>query len=57
MSAEKEKSAAIITVKDAPGMTRKGRQQIAAWMRKQADFVESEGHSLAKRFTARYIYR
>lgn len=51
------KSAAIITVHDAPAMTAKGRRQIAAWMRKQADFLELDGKALAKRFTARYQYK
>lgn len=51
-----EKSAAIITIHDAPNMTAKGRRQIAAWMRRQADFLEGHGKLLAKRFTARYRY-
>jgi hypothetical protein len=52
-----EKSAAIITVKDAPEMTKRGRRQVASWMRKQADFLEFEGKAFSKRFTARYLYR
>jgi hypothetical protein len=52
-----EKSAAIITIKDAPEMTKRGRRQIAEWMRKQADFLEFEGKAFSKRFTARYLYR
>jgi hypothetical protein len=52
-----EKSAAIITIKDAPSMSKKGRRQIAAWMRRQATFLEESGHVLSSRFTARYLYR
>jgi hypothetical protein len=50
------KSAAILTVKDAPAMTKRGRRAIANWLRKQADFLEHDGKALAKRFTARYLY-
>jgi hypothetical protein len=52
-----EKSAAVITIKDAPEMTKAGRRKIAAWMRQQADFLEFEGKAFSKRFTARYLYR
>lgn len=51
------KSAAILTVKDAPIMTKRGRKQIAAWLRRQAKFLESHGPEFASRFTARYLYR
>lgn len=51
----KEKSAAIITVRDADNMTTKGRKAIAAWMRQQADFLEQHGKEFSKRFTARYL--
>jgi hypothetical protein len=50
------KSAAILTVKDAPAMTRRGRKAIANWLRKQAAFIETDGKCLAKRFIARYLY-
>lgn len=53
----KEKRAAILTVFDAPVMTKRGRKRIAAWLRKQAEFLEHEGHVYAKRFTARYLYK
>lgn len=52
-----EKRAAILTIFDAPAMTKRGRKQIAAWMRKQADFLEKHGQEYAKRFTARYLYK
>lgn len=53
----KDKAAAIITVKDAPAMTKRGRKQIAQWLRRQATFVERYGSELSTRFTARYLYR
>lgn len=56
MEKPKEKRAAILTVFEAPDMTKRGRRQIATWLRKQAEFLEREGQHYAKRFTARYIY-
>jgi hypothetical protein len=53
----KEKSAAILTIKDAPQMSAKGRKQIAAWLRRQAQFLEGHGPEFANRFTARYMCR
>lgn len=51
----KERRAAIITIFDARFMTKRGRRQIAAWMRRQADSLEEHGTNYAKRFTARYL--
>jgi len=51
-----EKSAAIVTIKDAPNMTKKGRKAIAEWLRQQASFLEQDGQRFSKRFTARYLY-
>ena len=51
-----EKSAAILTIKDAPKMTASGRRAVAQWLRKQAKFLEKDGSGFAKRFTARYLY-
>jgi hypothetical protein len=56
MDKPKAKRAAIVTVFDAPDMTKRGRKRIAMWLRKQAEFLEHEGHVYAKRFTARYLY-
>ena len=53
----KDKSAAILTVKDGHKMTRKGRKDIAAWLRRQASFLERHGDQFSGRFTARYLYR
>ena len=52
----KEQSAAIVTIKDAPSMTKRGRKQIAAWLRKHADWLEQDGDKYSKRFTGRYLY-
>ena len=57
MTAPKEKSAAVVTVFDAAHMTKRGRKQIATWLRRQADMLEAEGGNYAGRFTVRYLYR
>lgn len=53
----KSKSAATITIHDAAKMTAKGRKAIAAWMRRQAGFLEKHAKELSPRFRARYLYR
>lgn len=50
------KSAAVLTVFDAPKFTKKGRKNVAAWLRRQAAFIESHNAELSKRFRARYLY-
>ena len=58
MSTRTEKSAAIVTIKDAPKMSKQGRKNIAAWLRRQADMLVRSGtHYTNGRFTARYLYR
>ena len=52
----KDKVAAIVTIKDAPKMTAKGRRQIAGWLRSRAALLEKHADLMASRFTARYIY-
>lgn len=52
----KDKTAAIVTIKNAPKMTVKGRRQIAAWLRSRAVLLEKHADLLASRFTSRYIY-
>jgi hypothetical protein len=52
-----EKSAAILTIKNAEKMTKKGRADIADWLRKQARFLTKHGDKYAKGFRARYLYR
>lgn len=53
-----ERSAAVLTIKNAPAMTQKGAKEIAAWLRRQADMLEKpvERKALADRFRARYLY-
>ncbi len=53
----KEKSAAILTIHRAPAMSKRGRKAIAAWLRRQAGFLERNADELSNRFTARYLYR
>jgi hypothetical protein len=52
----KTKSAATLTVHDAPKMSKKGRKSIADWLRRQAGFIEKNADELSARFTARYLY-
>lgn len=54
-----EKSAAVLTIKDAALMTKRGAADIAKWLRRQADMMddaEARG-TLADRYRARYIYK
>lgn len=53
----KTQSAAIVTIRQANTMTKKGRTAIAAWLRRQAQFLEEDGDQFASRFTARYLCR
>ncbi len=52
-----EKSAAVVTIKDASKMTKKGRAEVAAWLRKTAATLTRYGDDLAPTFRARYLYR
>jgi hypothetical protein len=49
--------AARITIKDAAGMTSKGRSQIARWLRRQADNLEADGGNYSTRFVSKYWYK
>lgn len=57
MKRKPEKSAAIVTIK-APGrMTKKGRKDIAMWLKRHADMLMKHGQNYTNgRFTGRYIY-
>lgn len=57
MATGKVKSAAVVTIFDAPSMTVKGKREIALWLRRQAHALERDAKLYAKRFTARYLYR
>jgi hypothetical protein len=53
-----EKSAAVVTIYRAPEMTKVGRRNVAAWLRRQADFLEKEYRNITPtRYRARYLYR
>lgn len=52
-----EKSAAVLTIKDAGSMTDQGRKEVAAWLRKQAKLLVEHGSELSDRFRARYLYQ
>lgn len=57
MPAGQQKSAAIVTIRDAGRMTKKGRRAIAAWLRRHAEWLEQHGDQYSTRFTGRYLYR
>lgn len=48
--------AAIVMIKDAPTMTKRGRKNIAAWLRRQAYALEHHAEDLGRRYTARWLY-
>jgi len=50
------KNAAIVTVFDAAKMSRVGCKTIAAWLRKQAKWVEQNAAQLSSRYRATYTY-
>ena len=51
------KSAATVTIVNAPGMTNKGRAEIAKWLRRHAGMLERDGALYTKgRFIGRYMY-
>lgn len=52
-----EKTAAVLTIKNAADMSPKGRREIADWLREQAKTLEAEGVQYSSRFRARYLYR
>jgi hypothetical protein len=51
-----EKTAAVVTIHRAGEMSPRGRRRIAAWLRRQAGFLEKYPNELSSRYTARYIY-
>jgi hypothetical protein len=50
------KKAVILTIRDAPDMTVKGRKQIAAWLKRQADYLLEHYSELHNTFRASYYY-
>ena len=58
MGEVREKSAAVLTIKEPGRMSKRGRADIAAWLRRQASFLLKHGDRYSDtRFTARYLYR
>jgi len=54
---KKEKSAAILTIKDISKMTPKGRKDIVNWLRQQISNIQKyhKKPGFASRYTARYF--
>lgn len=51
------KSAAVLTIHGPGKMTKRGRRDIAKWLRKCADDLEQYGDAYTNgRYTARYLY-
>ncbi len=51
-----EKTAAVVTIFDAPDMNAEGKKEIADWLRRQAQFLEEYNDLLSPRYRARYFY-
>lgn len=54
---KRQRSAAVITIRNADSMTLAGRKAIATWLRNHAKWLLKDGHEYAPRFTGRYLYR
>jgi len=52
-----EKSAAVLTIKNAGNMSKKGKKNIADWLRKQAKALIKDGHLYSKKIIIRYLYK
>ena len=50
------KHVSVLTVRDVSKMSKRGRASIAAWLRRQALFIEQHGEEVADRYRARYLY-
>lgn len=50
-----EKSIARLVIHRAGEMSPYGREDIAQWLRKQAEQLERDGENYSKVFTARYL--
>jgi hypothetical protein len=46
---------ASMTIYNASKMTKKGRKEIAEWLRASAEFVVEHGDNFVDRFTSRYM--
>ena len=52
----KTKTAAVLTIHDAPNMHKRGRTEIANWLRRQAKLLERNHKGLAKLYIAHWQY-
>ena len=50
------KTAAEVTIHRAPEMTKEAREEVAKWLREQADELVSRGEVYADTLVARYQY-
>ena len=48
---------AWLTIRRADEMTKAGRKQVAAWLRREAQHLIADGEKYSKRFTSRYLYK
>jgi hypothetical protein len=51
------KAAVILTIKDIPDMTPKGRREILKWLKQQVQFFEKDYDKLGKTFVSRFFYK
>ena len=56
MGEEPLSAAVTLMIRNAASMTDEGREQIAAWLRRQADSLLQDGTKYSKTFLARYLY-
>ena len=56
MKPRKVRCAAVVTVRDAAKWTKKGRGEVAAWLRRQAASLEQSGEVYTGTCRMRYLY-
>ena len=52
----KTQCAAVVTVRDAKRWSKRGRREVAAWIRKQADMIEQYSEAYEGTCRMRYLY-
>jgi len=52
---KKEKTHAVLTIKDAAKMNKRQKKEIANWLTREAKNLIKEGERYSGKFTARYI--
>jgi hypothetical protein len=53
---QKAKRAAVLTIRDADKLSKRGRKDIAAWLRNHARWLEKYGDQYGKELRAGYNY-